>query len=101
MCKLQQLEINQLVRCTFSGSSNKFSMQKASFTLTSIFLTQELRTMLCFKPGSDEKKIIFVTSITLATNFGSEYDPSTLLYKHHNCMVFLYTIYTGMHILDV
>lgn len=57
-------------------------MQKASFTLTSIFLTRELRTMLCFKPGSDEKKII-VISIMLATNFGSEYDLSTSLYKHH------------------
>lgn len=57
--------------------------------------------MLCFKTVSDEKTIIFLISIVLATNFGSEYDLSTSLYKHHNCMVSLYTIYTGMHVLDV
>lgn len=49
--------------------------------------------MLCFKTASDEKKDNFVTSIVLATNFVSEYDLSTSLYKHHNCMISLYPIY--------
>lgn len=57
--------------------------------------------MLCFKTVSDEKKIIFVISIVLATNFGSGYDLSTLLYKLHNYMVSLYTIYMGMRALYV
>jgi len=39
--------------------------------------------------------------MVLAANFGSEYDLYISLYKHHNCMVSLYTVYMGMHILDV
>lgn len=39
------------------------------------------------------KKDNFIISIALATNFESEYDLSTLLYKHQNCMASLYIIY--------